>query len=119
MSSIAVKLGIDNKRVKKIIKTHLANKEDEVVLKNEAMMIVAQNCGESTAIHLMQEFPLHTIYVPKNGFLISIKKYIIRNFNGYNHQTLALRCNVTERYVRSVIADMYAAKAQLSLDLFS
>jgi Mor family transcriptional regulator len=116
-SSIAVKLGIDNKTVKKLARRFSAQ-TIEPIYKNKSMLIVAKMCGETTAIHLMQEFPLHTFYVPKNGFEGSIRKYIERNFDGKNHPELALKCNVTERHVRQVVADMYNSKAQLSLNLF-
>lgn len=116
-ASIAVKLGIDNNKIKKIVKKLSKNDLSDNIFTNEAMMIVARECGEDVAIRLMKQFSICTLYVPINGFSVSIRKYIQRNFTGFNTATLALKCNVSERHVRQVISDMYASKAQYSLDL--
>lgn len=117
ISSIAGHLGLTRDKVKKITKKISVDSSECNVLTTESMLIIAEKCGEEIAIRLMQEFPLCTLYVPKNGFSIAIRKYIERNHNGFNTAILALKCGVTERYVRQVISEQWASKAQLSLDL--
>jgi len=114
-SSLAVKLGVDQKYVLKIVKKLDRISIDSNFLQSESMIIVAKECGEQIALRLMQELPMSKLYVPKSGFILSIRKYIERNYNGFNSQTLALKCNVTERFVRKVAYDKDHANAQLSL----
>jgi Mor family transcriptional regulator len=115
-ASIAVHLGIDNEKVKKIAKNFSLSRFEEPVCTTEHMLIVSSRCGEEVACELMKNFPNRTLYIPKNGFSISIRKYIERNFSGYNVANLAIRCGVTERYVRKVISEYYSSQAQCSLD---
>jgi len=117
ISTVAGHLGITREKVKLISKKIALSTDEKNILTTESMLIIAEKCGEDIAIRLLQHFHNSTLYVPKNGFSIAIRKYIERNHNGFNTATLALKCGVTERYVRQIIADLWAPKIQQSLDL--
>jgi len=116
-SSLAVSLGIDRAKVIYLSKKNEKDISDEIP--TSIMKIVARECGKSIAIRLMEHLPKHTLYVPKDGFIIAKKSYIMRKFDGSNVAELALKCKMTERFVRKVIADMYSSRYQQRLELFS
>lgn len=111
--SLAVKMGVDREKVLQIAKSNIETE----IMTNFYMRTVQDLCGEPVAIRLMTNFPKYKFYIPCNGFSIVCRRYIEDNFTGSNVTDLALQCNVTERHVREVISDMYAATAQLSLNL--
>lgn len=116
-ASLAVHLGIDNDKIKKMCKVVSKTCQEEPVYTTEHMLIVQRECGDDVVRSLVLGFPNYTIYVPKNGFSTAIRKYILRNYTGFNVASLAIRCGVTERYVRKVISDHNDSTSQCTLDL--
>jgi Mor family transcriptional regulator len=111
-ATVAGRLGLNREDVVRISKQP-APMNDKTL--NSHLRLVSERCGDETAQRLAQNFPGHKFYIPINGLSIVYRKYIERSFNGTNTQELALRCKVSERYVRKVISEMYAVSAQLSL----
>ena len=66
---------------------------------NTDMRLVAEACGIDVAVKLLEEMGGIQLSIPKNGFKKVIAKCICDNYNGRNAKELALKCNVTERYV--------------------
>ena len=109
-ATIAVHLGIERRKVERLAKRTL----DASAFSNDHMRLVAETCGEDVTTRLIQHFSRYRFYIPSDGFSIIRRRYIERTFDGTNTQSLALQCQVSERYVRSVVSDMYAAKSQIS-----
>jgi Mor family transcriptional regulator len=97
------------------ITTAVTEKE---IATNACMRMVAERCGYGVAARLIMrrsELISPVIYIPKNGFSIIRKKFILKRFTGSNAMELALQCGVSDRYIQSIVADMYASRSQLSL----
>jgi len=112
-ASIAIHLGITRKKVELLSKSKI--EYSKPIFSNKHIFTIAQRCGHEIAKKLLEAFPRQRFYIPCDGFSHVRRSFIIKNFNGSNVIELALQCGVSERYVRSIIADMYASKAQLSL----
>jgi hypothetical protein len=85
---------------------------------NPYMKIVAERCGYGIAARLIMhraDLISTVIYIPKNGFVITRKKFILKNFTGSNATELALKCGVSDRHVQMMVAEMYASRSQVSL----
>jgi len=108
-ASIAIHLGIDRRKVEKLSRQATSAR---CFLTNDHMRLVSELCGPEVASRLVQHFPRYRFYIPTDGFSIVRRRYIERTFNGRNVQDLALKCQVTERYVRNVISDMYTSRSQ-------
>lgn len=58
-----------------------------------------------------------TIYVPKaeNAFRNIIYNKVKQEFNGYNHQALALKYHLSERTIRNIISDNNIIEGQITM----
>lgn len=113
--SIAVKFGINAAEVKQFSKD-----KSPIIdpLSSSHMKIIADECGRDLATRIIMAFPGERIQIPADySFLKRI--YIQRNFNGQNTANLAVQLHCTDRFVRQVVEDMYQAKRNPQLDLFS
>lgn len=80
-------------------------------LSNAYIRMVADKCGEDVAIRLVRSFAGEFIYIPRISGLIQLKRQcIIREFNGRNSSDLALKYDLTERYINKVISDHHHKK---------
>lgn len=77
----------------------------------------AEAMGVIGFLNLCKEFGGITIYVPKveNAFKDVIFNKVREEFNGYNHQKLALKYHLSERTIRNIIAEDKILKGQLTM----
>ena len=71
-------------------------------LTGDAKMIYA-TCGHDVFKVLWSRMQGIPIYPSKTAIQQAMRAYIRKNFNGTNQKDLALKLNVTERFVREVI----------------
>jgi hypothetical protein len=72
-------------------------------LPNEDMQLVADSIGLEAAMKLMRDFQGVQLNIPKNWHINAVKRYIVAN-NHMAVKKLAVRCNVSSRFVYSVLA---------------
>lgn len=77
----------------------------------------AEAMGVKGFLNFCKDFGGITIYVPKaeNAFKNIIFDKIREEFNGYNHQRLALKYHLSERTIRNIIAEDKILKGQLTI----
>jgi Mor family transcriptional regulator len=77
----------------------------------------AEAIGVKSLLNLSKELGGITVYIPKpeNLFKDVIFKNIKKEFNGYNHQKLALKYSLSERTIRNIVAEDTIIKGQLTM----
>ena len=90
----------------------------EMLPKSELYYQIAEAIGAENFYKLAELVGGTTIYVPKPESLTRPVRdaHIKAEFNGYNHQELAKKYNVTERWVRQLCGP---GQAEGQLDIFS
>ncbi|MSS23131.1 Mor transcription activator family protein [[Clostridium] innocuum] len=87
---------------------------DEITMEdlNEEQRSLAELLGLSKYKDLVRFYGGTSVYIPKadNIKILKRNEQIIEDFNGYNFRTLALRYNLTERQIRSIVKDVTEEK---------
>jgi hypothetical protein len=115
--SILTKLKINLKRLKYLLKGRYKY-DKKPFFSNQYIQLVADKCGTEVATRLIKNFGGGYIYIPINGFKELKKKRILSEFDGKNSTILALKYNVSERYINKIIAEKHASTSSIQLDLF-
>ena len=114
--SIAVKLGIDASKVMRFFNSK--NNFNKPPSSNNYMRLVVDKCGKGVANRLIEKFSGEKIYVPRYGYFKLRRRKIIQEFDGQNTSILALKYEVSERYVSKIIASSYQKSDSIQLNLF-
>ncbi len=84
----------------KILEELEINIED---MPNNDMKLVAESCGIEVAVMLLQYLSGIQLNIPKFGFKKIIDRYILENYDGHNAQDLAMKLDVSQRYVYKIL----------------
>lgn len=115
LSAIAIHLCKDRSFIERKIKDGIDNIGKKEILCTPILKIISDRCGYSLVVKLINMFPGDHLQIPKNPFVDYKKRYIKKNFTGLNVIELALYLEMSERFVRETVADMYCHSQQLSL----
>lgn len=83
----------------------------------EPYATIAQKIGIENAFKLAQMYQGMALYLPKlDDTMARIRdKKIKAQFNGYNYKQLAIKYNLTERWIREIVKEAPTANGQISL----
>jgi len=115
LSAIAVHLNRDRSFIEQKINTGINNIGKNDILCTSILQIISDRCGYDLVVKLISMFPGERLQVPKNPFGEFKKNYIEKNFTGSNIVELALYLEMSERFVRETVSDMYCHSQQISL----
>jgi len=103
--SLAVKLNMDAKKVKKIAALFKDSDIHIDVRCNDDMGLIGEMCGDIVSYKLLKFFPGQSINKKKKGFNLMIKKLIVKGFNGGNHTELSIKYRVCVSHVYRVLRE--------------
>lgn len=88
---------------------------DEVTTKDfdeDPMAVLIEVVGLETAKKLVEAFGGDSFYFPKVESVIRIARdrRIYKEFTGYNHKALAMKYNLTTRYIRKIVDEQRSIK---------
>jgi Mor family transcriptional regulator len=68
-------------------------------------LLIAEHCGMSVLVKLWEGVPNLSLYISTKPLIEAKKRYIKKFFNGANVKQIALKLEVSERFVYEVIAN--------------
>lgn len=81
-------------------------KEIEIkdLLSNDSLL-VAEHCGMSVLVKLWECVPGLSLYISTKPLIEAKKRYIRKFYNGSNAKQLAIKLDISERFVYEVLAN--------------